>query len=297
MPNRPYVFLNHPEITSMNFPYDMESTPDLFAVEEGIFDSEPAKHPNPRRHCSIRSSRVVSVVECNPKCERGWIQASDYCSQLMESRPDMPGVYGLSAKAEGYQVLWSDACGFVASPVTKWTNLDLLVGYVYSLYFPPKDHILFDPSITSIIDPDAKHLIWSIKSPCGIEYSRCLQVFTGSSWGRRTNVWKQKGQAVVIKDSFREDSRQFEEYELLCDIHSLGNFPGVVRILESPQGDPRSPIISTVPRDNTTERKRTRFIMGSYGKPLEYAESVKDILMAIYDVLEGVYVLPLQFRR
>ena len=288
VPNRPYVFLNHRAITPMDFPYDPESTPDLFAVEEGVFDAEPAKHPNPRRHCSICSSHVVSVVECNPKCERGWIQASDYCSQLMESRPDMPGVYGLSAKAEGYQVLWSDACGVVASPVNKWTDLDLIMAYVYSLYFPPKDHILFDPTITSsTVDPGMKRLMRTIKSPHGVEYSHCVKLFTGCSRGHRTSVWRKQGEALVIKDSFWEDGRRFEESALLRDIHNRTIFPGIVRILESSKRDSKKATIATAPRVNELRRMRTRLVLGSYGQPLENAESVRDILMAIYDVLEG----------
>lgn len=274
----------------MYHPYNVQNAPDLLAVEEGKCDYEHITGKDRGDYRGVHYNRVVSVIECKPKRGNGWAQASTYYWQLMEARPDMPGVYGLSAKPQGYQVLWSDACGTVISPITEWNKLDLLEGYVYSLYFPPKGHFLFDPTITSSTgDSDMKQPMWTIKSPRGVEYSRCLKLFTGSSWGRRTSIWRQQGQALVIKDSFREDVRRFEESKFLQDIHDSGIFPGVVRTLELPKLDPKSTAIATALRVDRVARKRTRLILGSYGEPLENARSVKDILMAVYDILEGMY--------
>ena len=214
----------------------------------------------------------------------------------MDARPDMPGVYGLWAGPEGYQVLWSDASGVTASPKSSWDVCELLAAYVYSLYYPPANHILFDQTITSPIAPrlGSNKPRWTIEGHLKDPYRACEWIFTASSWGRRTNVWKHeiKGKGpvvvkdayrVVINDAYRDIRRHYEEEILIKKIHRNGIFPGVVRTLEPAEHHQNI----TTPPSSKAQRTKTRLIMGSYGESLLRAKSVKDLLMAVYDIVES----------
>ena len=231
---------------------------------------------------------VVSVIECKPVKEDGQAQLASYMSLHMDARPDMPGVYGLWVRPDGYQVLWSDASGVIASPKSSWDVCELLAAYVYSLYYPPADHILFDQAITSPTTPrlGSNKPRWTIAGHLKDPYRACEWIFTASSWGRRTNVWKHeiKGKGpVVVKDAYRDNKRNYEEEILIKKIHSNGIFPGVVRILEPAEHYQEI----TTPPTHKAQRTKTRLIMGSYGESLLQAKSVKDLLMAVYDIVES----------
>ncbi len=75
--------------------------------------------------------KVLSLVECKPNSDDGRAQVASYAYQLMESRPDVPGVYVMWARPSHYQILWSDAAGVVASKGIKWDNLKPMISYVY----------------------------------------------------------------------------------------------------------------------------------------------------------------------
>jgi len=212
----------------------------------------------------------------------------------MTARPDMPGVYGLGVRASGYEILWSDASGIIASPLISWdSGCGALAGYIYSLYIPPSDHFTTDPSIESNDKTDStKPTTWTIRAH-GNVYQNCRLLFFGPSWGRRTFVWvgTLDGESVIIKDAFRDNARRFAEGQLLLkDIHSGAFVPGVVRLMNwgfvsCDHGD-----IATVKRSslNTPYRKKTRLVLGSVGTRLKESKSVVDLLKAVYDVIEGV---------
>lgn len=97
---------------------------------------------------------------------------------------------------------------------------------------------------------------------------------------------------VVIKDSYRDNSWLCKERGILEHIHKDGIYPGVVRLLQIANDGPE--ITTAKPVTNSyqrlPQRTKMRLVMGSCGEPLQKAETVKDILMTIYDVLESVYV-------
>ena len=277
----PYYFLDFHNSIPLCHPFEDLSRPDLIVVEG-----------KPRGR--VPYYKVVSVLECKPVNQDGRAQVTSYMSLHMDARPDMPGVYGLWVGPEGYQVLWSDASGVTASPKSSWDACELLAAYVYSLYYPPADHILFDQAITSPTTPrlGSNKPRWTIAGHLKDPYRACEWIFTASSWGRRTNVWKHeiKGKGpVVVKVTYRDNKRRFEEEILIQKIHRNGIFPGVVRTLE--------PAVHyqdiTTPPSTYSRRTKTRLIMGSYGESLLQAKSVKDLLMAIYDIVEGLSFRPL----
>lgn len=252
---------------------------------------------------------VISTVEIKPDTVIGDPQAIRYTKQLLEARPDMPGVYGLCANAEAYSIIWSDPSGPVSSSPIQWDNIKPLEAYVRSLYAPPtsKGHHLWDPTITSptlrdSVESDktegkAQVTCWTIDYG-DKTYEDCEQIHTGDCWGRRTTVFEHNddsGNFAIIKDAYRDDSRRFEEAALLKHIHGEGIFPGVVRLMDSGEveGDNGSPISTARPAgrstggEKVTRRTKKRLIMGSRGKRLCAAKSVKDLLMTVYDGVEG----------
>ena len=237
--------------------------------------------------------RIVSCVEgkttSNPR-----VQLASYLWDHMTARPDMPGVYGLGARAAGYEILWSDASGTIASPLFTWnSDCGPLARYIYSLYMPPPKHFTCDASIEATEDHDPTappH--WTIRAR-DKEYTDCRLLFFGPSWGRRTFVWisRTNGEATVIKDAHRDSGRRFCEGHLLSEIHSSGYLPGVVRLINWGFVCNNREVISTAPRSTSDAptRQRTRLVLGSFGIKLGASRSVLDLLKAVYDVIEGVY--------
>jgi hypothetical protein len=164
----------------------------------------------------------------------------------------MPGVYGLGTRAAGYEILWSDASGVIASPMFPWnSDCGALIRYVYSLYIPPPSHFAFDLSIKAIEDHNATEPpLWTV-SLHDKEYTDCRLLFFGPSWGRRTNVWitqTDHEETIVIKDAYRDVERRFCEGQILSEIHDSGHLPGVVRLVDWGFVCTERGVISTAPR-------------------------------------------------
>lgn len=87
------------------------------------------------------------MVEAKPKKKDGFAQLASYTYRLLYARPDLQGVYCVTVQSTWYQIVWSDSSGVVASPKSPWDQLDLLVGYIYSLYYPPDHHCLHDSTL------------------------------------------------------------------------------------------------------------------------------------------------------
>lgn len=210
----------------------------------------------------------------------------------MTARPDMPGVYSLGVRASGYEILWSDASGIIASPLISWdSDCGALGGYISSLYIPPLDHFTIDPSIVSANESDStKSTTWIIQVR-GKMYQNYRLLFFGPSWGRRTFVWAGTldGETVIIKDAYQDDARRFAEGQVLADIHQEGLVPGIVRPMDWGFVCCDDRIIATVKRStpNVPYRKKMWLVLGSVGSRLKESKSVLDLLKAVYDVIEG----------
>lgn len=304
----PVFFLDHhhgpPASCSLS-----QGKPDLLAVygSKESFEAYQKRDDEGRVYYSgVPCYELISTAECKPGTKPGSTQAMRYTEQLLEARPDMIGVYGLSANARTYAIVWSDASGPVSSPPIEWSNFGPLERYVYSLYVPRKGMHTQDPTITSptlrvpTIQTEGKKkgLHWSIEYG-GKKYEECHQFHTAEGFGRRTTVYMYNNPGnpkdfAVIKDAYRDDRRRFKEADLLKHIHEEGIFPGVVRPLASGEvnGLDGSPIgTASAAASGIIYRSKQRVVMGSRGSKLDAAESVKDILMAIYDGVEGAYSL------
>ena len=304
----PILFLNHHGGPPAYCSLGLGGEPDILAVS-GTKDSfkEYEKPGDSQLYSGIPYYMVLSAGECKPGTNPSDSKEMCYIWRNLEPRPDMPGFYGFSANAREYSILWSDPSGPIISPSIPWGNLGPLEQYVHSLYVPPKGHHLVDPSVSSpnrrvpsnSSQKTDEETHWTIVFD-GKEYMNCRHIHAGYNWGRRTNVFMYDNpddsrDFAVIKDAFPDDRKRFKEDVLLNHIHSEGIFPGMVRPLASGKvrgcddsviTTPSAPAVGKIGR-----RTKNRLVMGSRGSPLSAAKSVKDILMTVYDGVEGKILL------
>ncbi|KAL4245119.1 hypothetical protein ABKN59_009861 [Abortiporus biennis] len=222
---------------------------------------------------------------------------------LFKARPDKPGAYLLLFGADGYHVAWAGTEGVDSSVLCPWDPqyLHLLLGYIHSLYSPPHTHPVYDSSIHSPRTIDAQTM-WTIEC-AGKRYNNCHLIFQGEAWNRRTTVFESIADPdedfVIIKDSFRDNTRGMDEADYLRQIHKDGVVPGVVTLVDAENvttkfDDGSVHTVKTAPLMNVPvggsdriERTKQRLVMGSKGVTLWEGESVLDILMGVYDFLEA----------
>ncbi|KAI0324375.1 hypothetical protein GY45DRAFT_1331625 [Cubamyces sp. BRFM 1775] len=289
MPAKEIVFLDHHRYSLTHFPTErLEDKPDIVGVfqrYEGFEQDQSGSYKNIPYH------RVETVVEAKAIYgggeAGGRAQATRYAFKLQQARPDRPGVYVLSIKPQHFQVVFSSPVGVTASEHALWTNLPALCSYVYSLYDPPDGHFLYDPTITWREPTPLGAPVWDIVTT-NRRFTGAKLIFVGDPWARRTTVFRveKKGSpTLMLKESYLDCGRRFQEYELLEQVHEEGYLPGVLCPLghEFVVADGRE-IVFHGPQSMT--RKKHRIWCADVGFELTLAESVNDLLKAVYDALE-----------
>ena len=261
---------------------------------------------------------VETLVQAETHSERKRRhQAAAYARRHLQARPDHPSVLFLVVKHTGYRVLLSDANGVIASKFLKWQRgLDLLQAYLYSLYVPPVQHRLHDPTISwyhksqstdtegtssSASDPsstpDASLPLWRFRFNAGLEteevFTEGSLIFIGEAWSRRTSVFEaldEDGAPVVIKEYYRHNKRRFKEEDILARIHADGDVPGVVRLRAAEVVKVDGKPIQCGTEDGNDLREKVRLILRDGGEPLENAKCVNDILFCVFDTIEGTLI-------
>lgn len=84
----------------------------------------------------------------------------------------------------------------------------------------------------------------------------------------------------MVKDMWRDNSRQYEEGALLYCIHENGFVSGVVRLISDG-------IFNDLTAGNWTKHQ---LVMGSTGLRLSACKSVLNFFKVIYDTIEGIYI-------
>ncbi|KAL7284899.1 hypothetical protein ACG7TL_002213 [Trametes sanguinea] len=152
-----------------------------------------------------------------------------------------------------FQVIYLSPAGIEASELTDWSECSSLCAYIYSLYDPPADHVLYDHTIIP-------------KEPA---------IFRAVH----------KGRSVIVKESF--DCGRHYEGELLTQVHADGFLPGVVRHIVFEDVKNGDEPIAMRRKDGELTRKKRPVVLADPGEQLTSARSVNDVLMAIYDTPEG----------
>ena len=290
----PITFLDTHKLSPTFFPVDalecstMEA-PDLVGV---FHPSEFDDGQLPVPHHMIEA--IVEAKSRKASSTSGRAQAAAYSYRHLQARPDHPSVYCLVVKPQGYRVLLSDPIGVIASEQSDWSDLTLLQGYIYSIYYPPNNHCMVDESVfLDEISPNAP-AVWTFKFGRK-KFVDGQPVAIGSAWGRSTQVYavrtntKAKGE-LLIKQYYRHFKRRFREEVVLENIHAEGDITGVVRLSESIVVPWQGRDLTVGSKEDNTERHKVRLLLLDQGEPLDKAQSVNAILMCFYDVLEGMTV-------
>ncbi|KAI0325521.1 hypothetical protein GY45DRAFT_1340081 [Cubamyces sp. BRFM 1775] len=289
---RPIVFYGHHRHALTHFPIPgrPEDSPDIVGVFEEPYGYEQREDDGTYR--DIPYHRVETVVEAKAIYGGdGQAQATRYAYKIQQARPDRPGYYVLSVKPQYFQVIYSSPLKPVASEHTRWTDLTALCAYIHSLYDPPAGHILYDRTV-SWVEPLGQQFgrpSWTVRTGDKV-YADADLAFVGDPWARRTTILRieRRGQpTVIIKESYIDCGRRYNEADLLADIHRDGYLPGVVlpishEVVKTPDGQE----IVFARKDGSLTRKKLRMVLADVGYDMYCAKSVNDLLMAIYDALE-----------
>ncbi|KAI0672314.1 hypothetical protein C8Q78DRAFT_741699 [Trametes maxima] len=286
---KPLVFLDHHNHPPTHFPVGrVEDKPEIVGVIDRMDEYEVASYSG-GSYKNIPYYCVETLVEAKTIYGNGQTQATRYASNLQQARPDRPGFYCLSVKPQAFQVVYSSPLGVQVSEYKLWDDWKMLCAYMYSVYHPPDDHILYDRTLTWETSENIKlgPASWTVQTVEG-DYVGASIIFVGDVWGRRTTVFRVRRDdrpPIVIKESCINCARRFQEPALLSHIHARGFIPGVVRYVSAEDVKNGDDVISFTSQDGSLTRKKTRIALADVGYELTYANSVNDLLMAIYDAL------------
>ncbi len=293
----PLTFLDHHAHAPTHFPTkvlcDVKDAPDLLAV----FKPADFVQRTEGDYKGVPHHRVVSVVEAkSKKAHGGRAQAASYAYRHQQARPDHPMMFSLYIKPQYYQVILSSPNGVAASKATSWDELDLLFAYVYAHYDPLDDHFLDDETVRWNAPVGSSLPSWDITFKDTVYTGHF--VFVGDPWGRRTTVFRASsklGEQLIFKDTYRHDGRRFKEEDVLKHIHANGDIPGVVRLKDWEYVYTGGKPLEIRSGDDVRRKVRLAFL--DDGERLRAAESVNDLLKAIYDILEGESIPDLRLLR
>ena len=301
-------FIDHHSCPPTHFPnLHVPDAPDIIGVRDG-----PTKYPvrRPKTHHSdapgpeyegVPHHRIDTVVEAKPvgSDAAGKLrpQGAAYAYRHLQARPDHPTFLLLLVTPRFYQVLLSNANGVIASERTSWDDtLQLLQAYLYSLYIPPDNHVLFDPTMFWDTTRTGEDSVpeWTIKFHAGQPDEQTFKYaslyFYGSPWSRRTAIFKcvqEDGEEVIIKEYYRSARRRFKEEDVLRHIHADGDVPGIVRLRCAEEVVVDGKVLQIGSEEGKDLRTKVRLVLYDSGEPLEAAKSVNDLLRCFYDAIEG----------
>jgi hypothetical protein len=281
-------------LTCHPYPHVLGDKPDILGVRVDVFKSwkESDNVSKSGSYLQFPWHLVESVVEVKGKheSEKLAMQAVAFAAALRQARADKPGVYALSTRPQGYNVMWDDPVGCVSTPETSWDEPDALILYVNSLYTPAVNHHTRDPTISLCKNERSRDSVarWSIRG----KQAEFTTIFVGDAYYRMSRVHSCSSKLLLWKDSFRSDGQWFKENEILKKIHEPDPVPGVVQYDPTLSGDVQTcsgQTITTPPRegDSPSHMVKTRVFMLSTGQDLAKCPTVRDALKVLYDVLEG----------
>ena len=297
----PITFIDTHKLTPTFFPVNafergVMEAPDLVGVfRPSEFDDGKLQVPH---------HLIEAIVEANflkVSSTNGLAQAAAYSYCHLQARPDHPSVYCLIVKPQGYRILLSDFTGITVSEQSYWSDLKLLEAYIYSIYYPPRNHCMVDESVSLQEINTQAPATWIFKFGKR-KYVDGQPVSIGAAWGRSTRVYavrtntKAKDE-LLIKQYYRHSGRRFKEEVILNHTHADGIIPGVVRLLQSTVVPWLRTALSVGTTEGNTDSHKVRLLLLDQGEPLAKARSVNDLLMCFYDVLEGTLLSPVDLSH
>jgi hypothetical protein len=194
---------------------------------------------------------------------------------------DLPVVYGLLWQAADLRLLQGSASGTTPIGDCKWDNSackSILLSYFTSIYDVEKhrdETLSYSPSNGA----------WTVNLR---DAQYIMHPFHASSFHRRTTTVflglkkvDLDGKPLILKHSSLQDDARFSEGQLYMVAHGTDGMPGLAR-LEKCEKE-RDPLYSG--------RIRTRLVLSSVGRPLSQCPSVFDLLMVLFELVVGEWIL------
>ena len=135
------TFIDHHLGPPSLHPLRRGNKPDVLAVKEDVFTRWIEKTSKQQLLTSTKSvysqfpwHLVESVVEIKAHKDTSKAQIMAYGAGLRQACPKYSGVYALTVRPQDYNILWDDPAGPIISLSIPWSQSDLFVSYVNSLY-------------------------------------------------------------------------------------------------------------------------------------------------------------------
>ncbi|CAE7145157.1 unnamed protein product [Rhizoctonia solani] len=230
----------------------------------------------PQTWCAFAA---VGEVESS---SNGKYQLGVYLKNLLQLHPELNAVLGLTAKYNGYALLYHDASVIHRSSF-DWGEPGPLFAFVEKLYTRP-----FQDTSMQLVAPQYRDMTWAIRIGDQVyltEASRCL-AGPGQRRYTTTAIDLTTSERVFIKDIWRDARRVFFETLLFEKAHKGEPLPGLM--LVDSHGyvlDETQNRLSTASHQISPggERYKMRMITKEVGRPLETIRSLRHFLCLMYD--------------
>ncbi|KAI5115337.1 hypothetical protein M0805_000713 [Coniferiporia weirii] len=261
-------------------------------VQTGIFDGR------------VRWNQLMSLGEVKAKPDNTTnIQAASYLQILARARPDLAGMLYMSWEHKFFRLYWSDTSGIIGSYpyyFSDETSWSILLRYVRSIWDPLPLLPTRDRTMDLLPEDGSPKPKWSIRTKQR-EFSGTL-MFATPSHGRQTCVFHDAAANRVIKDHWCDMHRRFREATILENIKGV---PGVVQVdfsevvMMDAEGTEvplttnemhsgTDTVIKTEYGDRIAPRReKQRSVLKSIGRPLTERTSVLELILALFDSLQG----------
>jgi hypothetical protein len=221
-------------------------------------------------------------------------QAATYVLYLLEARPDLVSALGLLVEPKHLEFFFCNADGIKVLSLSDEDHylqvLSAAVEYLNGGQTQNLDSTLSrarSPRYTDLFDVSVPNGSSSLGDTEGrlTQFKNCTLRYSHDPFGRRPNVFittetgNQVGAIRVIKDQYIRKGRRWTEKEILDKIHANGTYPAVVRMC----------FAGTIPGAACGNRIRVRIALQDHGTDFLSLETPRDVIYALYDLLEGEY--------
>jgi hypothetical protein len=286
----------------LNHPTRTKCRPDIIAITKSLETSSGTLHWS---HVLVTGEEESEgKIPAEQEAQEG-----AYTAYHLQARPDFVSVPGILVGISTFKLFFSNAHWVYHTPAIPWNDGEarkLLYAWMWRLYNPE-----CDKSIT--VDMETSPPTFTVIAG-RTTYNQLVVSRAGESIGRRTIVFEKLGprasegeqqQAqhlqgrsqdpnILIKEQYVEPSRRFKEGPILKKIHRDGDFPGVVRLdyHENVKNNDQEISVEEEPKEPESKAKRvkTRLVLKDRGTPLEEVGTMRELLMGVYDLLEGEYL-------
>jgi hypothetical protein len=232
-------------------------------------------------------SEVEATGEVDSGSDSHNLQARGVLSAglLLQARPDYVSVQGISVQPEAFRLTVSNVCGVFCTGPLEWTeptSRRILCAWISCLYKPTN----VDPSIT--LNTENTIPMFDVRCP-GATYAACSIFYVAEAFTQRTIILLTADGKAAIKEQYVDPGRQ-DMGSILNKVHRGGVFPGVVRLGWHGTLTCRAGKSIHVKDDNRIKEKR-RLVMLEVGEYWLHAETLRELLITIYDLLESELIV------